>query len=45
MLGAGLHKIRLQYYNGAVDFVFRVAVEGPGLKKQDVPKDWWQREG
>ena len=44
-LGAGLHKIRLQYYNGAVDYVFRVAVEGPGLKKQDVPEDWWRREG
>jgi hypothetical protein len=44
MLDAGLHRIRLQYYNGAVDYVFRVAVEGPGLQKQTVPKDWWRRD-
>lgn len=44
MLAAGLHKIRLQYYNGASDFTFSTAVEGPGLKKQVVPKDWWRRE-
>lgn len=43
-LTAGLHKVRLQYYNGAVDYAFSVAVEGPGLKKQAVPKEWWLRE-
>ncbi|TSA38054.1 MAG: hypothetical protein D4R64_04285 [Porphyromonadaceae bacterium] len=45
MLAAGLHKIRLQYYNGASDFTFSMAVEGPGLKKQAVPKEWWRRDG
>lgn len=44
MLDAGLHRIRLQYYNGAVDYVFQVAVEGPGLQKQTVPTDWWRRD-
>lgn len=44
LLSAGLHKVRLQYYNGAVDYVFRVAVEGPGLKKQEVPRAWWCRD-
>jgi hypothetical protein len=43
-LTAGLHKVRLQYYNGAVDYTFSVAVDGPGLKKQAVPKEWWLRE-
>jgi hypothetical protein len=45
MLADGLHKIILQYYNGAVDFTFSTAVEGPGLKKQAIPKEWWRREG
>ncbi|MFA5815697.1 MAG: glycoside hydrolase family 38 C-terminal domain-containing protein, partial [Bacteroidales bacterium] len=45
VLAAGLHKIRLQYYNGASDFTFSMAVEGPGLKKQVIPKDWWRRDG
>ena len=43
ILAAGLHKIRLQYYNGSTDFAFSTAVEGPGLKKQAIPKDWWVR--
>jgi len=43
-LAAGLHKVKLQYYNGAVDFEFKIAVEGPGLKKQAVPKEWWLME-
>jgi alpha-mannosidase len=44
LLTAGLHKITIQYYNGAVDFTFSAAIEGPGLKKQAVPKDWWRRD-
>ncbi len=40
-LKAGLHKVRLQYFNGAVDYAFSVAVEGPGMKKQPVPEAWW----
>ena len=40
-LAAGLHKIRIQYYNGAADFAFSTAVEGPGLTKQAIPKEWW----
>jgi len=43
-LAAGLHKVKVQYYNGSSDFAFAVAVEGPGLKKQAVPKDWWRRD-
>ncbi len=43
LLSAGVHKVRLQYYNGAVDYTFSLAVEGPGLKKQEVPKEWWMR--
>jgi alpha-mannosidase len=43
-LAAGLHKVKLQYYNGAVDFAFNISVEGPGLKKQPIPKDWWLME-
>jgi alpha-mannosidase len=43
ILEAGLHKIKLQYYNGASDFTFSAAVEGPGLKKQAVPSNWWMR--
>ncbi|MFA6127200.1 MAG: glycoside hydrolase family 38 C-terminal domain-containing protein [Bacteroidales bacterium] len=42
LLAAGLHKVKLQYYNGAVDFTFSVAVEGPGMKKQAVTASWWQ---
>lgn len=45
MLAAGLHKVQIQYYNGAVDFAFSMAVEGPRLKKQEIPKEWWSREG
>ncbi len=44
MLAAGLHKIRLQYYNGATDFAFTIAVEGPGLKKQSIPREWFRRD-
>ncbi len=41
LLAAGLHKVKIQYYNGSTDFAFSVAVEGPGLKKQAVPANWW----
>jgi hypothetical protein len=44
VLEAGLHKIRLQYYNGASDYTFSTAVEGPGLNKQAIPENWWLRE-
>jgi alpha-mannosidase len=43
LLSAGMHKVKLQYYNGSTDYAFSMAVEGPGLKKQEVPKDWWMR--
>jgi hypothetical protein len=43
-LAAGLHKVKIQYYNGAVDFALSIAVEGPGIKKQAVPKEWWLME-
>jgi alpha-mannosidase len=43
LLDAGLHKVRVQYYNGSTDFAFSLAVEGPGIKKQAIPKEWWGR--
>jgi len=44
MLAQGLHKVKVQYYNGASDYAFSLAVEGPGLKKQAIPKEWWSRK-
>jgi alpha-mannosidase len=44
LLAAGLHKVKIQYYNGSTDFAFSVAVEGPDVKKQAVPAGWWLRD-
>jgi alpha-mannosidase len=44
LLAAGLHQVRVQYYNGSTDFAFALAVEGPGIKKQAIPTDWWRRK-
>ncbi len=44
LLAAGLHKVRIQYYNGSSDLAFKLAVEGPGLKKQAIPAGWWSTD-
>ncbi|HEX3800072.1 MAG TPA: ATP-binding protein [Verrucomicrobiae bacterium] len=38
-LSAGLHPVRVEWFNNTGDFALEVDVEGPGLPRQPVPSD------
>jgi len=40
LLAAGWHAIEVRYFDAAIGEVLRVACEGPGFGKREIPGDW-----
>jgi S1-C subfamily serine protease len=43
-LKAGLHQVRIEYFDYTGDAELELLVEGPGVKKQPIPDSWFFRD-